>query len=190
MWLYLSLAQDWQYQCLLRLKGAKLQEFLSHVNALRASWGRKAIKECEEQGGELVDVPDFEPNEGDEPENNPDEAPEVAASLLPTVLDRVLIEWTRVRVLCNMLEIKVIFDHCSSGSGDRQRGYCNCPRHANCFRWKPCSAFNCRDDFAAYMFAWAAGGMDLADRNRHMEFYEPPEDEIQVVKASMELEEW
>ena len=112
--------------------------------------------------------------------------------LIPLQLDRNLLEWHRVSVDCAELKIiKVIFDHCSSGDGSRQKGYANCLKHENYFRWRTCRDFRDRNHFAAHMYSWATTGEDKPNRDEHMDLaYEPPQEDVYRVLSSMTLTEF
>ena len=187
----LEIRHDWkdlQYQCLLRLNGEKLGKILEGLEGATDKWMREQLKTISVD--DVCGAPEIEdwPEEGGENEPEPDL--QAFPPLVPSVLDRNLIVWQRRKVICNLEVAKVIFDHYSSG--DRQRGYvnCLCKHHQNCFRWKFADQFVDRESYCAYMYSWATGGDHLDNRDAHMTDFEPDPENIEVVKATMELQDF
>ena len=82
--------------------------------------------------------------------------------------------------------VKIIFNHPTSQS-DGQKGYANCLKHANCFRWKECSPFSNREEMAAYLYSWATSGEHLESREQHMEEWAPDPADVERVSGIMQL---
>ena len=173
--------KDCEYQCLLRLHGKSLQDFLSQKasGAADDSWCKKALAGADEKyykealtledpGEEDIEIPPFNP------------------PIMPALLDADP-EWLRCLVSHGGQSVKVIFDHRSSGP--RQRGYANCLTHNNCYRGRHCDEFESRLDYAAYMFTWATA-INI-DRLSHKSLdYEPAECRVAELRSVIEITEF
>ena len=168
-------SQDIQYQALLRLTGHKLNQFILNAAIADDEWIKAALKGPDVEPDVIVDAPPLEgPDGGHEPDPPVlDRLP----PLLPLPLDRDLMEWVRCKATWNLKQITIYFDH-FTGGGRSQRGYGNCLRHENCFRWRVCSNFNTKKEFAAYIYAWAVTGESCADREEHMFRFDPRAEDV------------
>ena len=83
--------EDLQYQCLLRLSGARLQEFLQNMGAAGDAWIRKAIKNAV-QPDEVLNAPPPEDEEDPAPlpGEDPDESEAANFLLVPTIIAIIL----------------------------------------------------------------------------------------------------
>ena len=138
---------------------------------------------------EVFDAPALEDEEVDGNADDPHSDPEPDIYQPLVILDRSYLEWKRCQVDCgNLRVVKVIFDHFSSA--DKQRGYANCLKHANCFRWRTCTDFSDRNALCSYLYAWAVCGEHMSDRNSHMNEFEPSDADIHEVSSTMTLTEF
>jgi hypothetical protein len=182
---------DVQYQCLLRLRGEKLAEFLARVEeGIDKAAARAFVRGAAGDGP--VDAPALEPDP-DSPEPLEDDGlGGVAAPPLPLLPHRLpsdALEWRRclASVPTEGLSVKVYFDHCTSSSGV-QRGWVDCDvrAHGRCFKWQQCSSHRCREDFVAFMTRWAADGRDasITSREDHMG-HNPAAESVAVMKRTL-----
>ena len=180
--------KDVYYQALLRLRGAKLQEFLAKMHeGVDMKWCRKALKA--ETLPPIVDCPAQELESDEEPDD--DDTPEDAfrqVALVPRILPSL--EWKRCRVQDDSgTVVKVYFDHCSSQNA-QQRCWSNCviEGHVNCFQWRQTGDFNDRDCMAAYMFCWATS-QGFESREIHMA-YRPSDQIVEAKRPQLRMTEW
>lgn len=187
-------ARDLVYQGLLRLSGDALVAFLERLASGGADdqWLRTQLKGTD-PAGIIIDDGDEPPPAEDEPlpllAPLQDMAP---PPLVGAILDRSYWEWRRAIVIVEgEARHKVVFDHCSSASG-KQRGYINCKvaGHNRCFLWRDCDHHDSREDFCAYLMAWALKGRDYGDRFSHMQCPPPTDARVAAVKGTMTLEDW
>jgi hypothetical protein len=183
--------KDVQYQCLLRLNGDRLQQFLRALEAGLDEARCRAL--LREQGGEaIVDVADnlFVEDLPDDPADPGADAPAIGPPLMPSLLDQQDRGWKRaaVDVQDGMGIYKVITDNCTHQSG-RQRGYCNCLVHDSCFRSKFCDEFADRERFVAYLVAWASAGDPRTSAAEHRGL-DPEEDVVAAVQAVMVVSDY
>jgi hypothetical protein len=155
---------DMYYQCLLRLQGPALRQFLSG-ELPRAGW-RLALKTCEEYVP-VCNVPEELPDAAPPPGQHADEQEPPLPPLLLALMDTPL-EHRRASVQGRAGIVKVYFDHCT-GSTMRQRCYSNCQGgHENCFQWRQADDFVTRADILNYFYCWATEHSHFVDRLDHM----------------------
>ena len=187
-------AKDLYYQCLLRLRGNALSDFLERHSSGNADdhWSRQHLKDH----GEKAMIEDAgDPVEPVLVNPDPEEAVLVHADLVPLEVPRVEailgVLWKRAKVhLEGWPEHRVQFDNCSHASG-KQRGYifCQLPGHKNCLRYCECPTFASRHDFCAYLMAWVCCGKDSSNRKDHMSD-EPSASSIEAVSAALHLQDY
>ena len=183
-----EIPHDWkdiQYQCVLRLHGVQLRQFL--MQGLDEQWCRVQLKDAERDiFAHALELENLVVGLGD---GNGAIIEQPPPALMPAILDDVEPEWTRFHAIHRGVSVKVIFDH-RTGGDMRQRGYANCvcKEHGNCFRWRPCAQFEDRRHYGAYMYAWASSHNLFRQRSGHMsESFEPLARQIQEVRSELDI---
>ena len=181
---------DVQYQCLLRLHGSALAQFLAKVASGDANcgWCRSQVKKFGDRD-HVRDAGDV----GEQPDDDVGEhadAVQRLVSLVPAILDKDSDQWRRAIVhMEGYPDHKVIFDHFSHQSG-RQRGYVLCQAgHENCSRWRFCDESPDREHFIASLVAWSINGDPASDPSEHIAS-DPPADLVALVLISQSLEDF
>ena len=163
-------------------------QFIENADHVTDQWVKTALKDkVVDEDAEVADAPPIADEPGGEHHDPLEYLP--SRSILPQTLDRDLIEWKRCKVTLGLKQIKIYFDHFTSDS-NRQRGYGNCLKHENCFRWKMCHNFGSKREYAAYIWAWAVAGERCSDRTEHMNAFEPSEEDVKHALDHVEVQDF
>ncbi len=181
--------KDIHYQCLLRLTGAPLKEFLEQLQrgGDLEVWARAALK------GRAVAVADS----GDEGEAAPLRLGHEAAPAAPPLVPAPLLlgdhDWKRALVHVGREPTrKVLFiSNLTGWSSGRQRCYMECKLagHSNCVRHWFCDEFSSREQCCAHLATWAMVGNACEDRVEHIQ-KDPEGPQVEDTKATMVLEDF
>ena len=180
------------YQCMLRLQGRALAEFLAKFASDEAGDAvcRKLLKGpdvllavCDR--GDVAEAADCD----DDPEELESQPGVLREGLMPAILGGSETDWKRTIVHVSGWDAhKVLFDHSSHASG-RQRGYIECKQrgHKHCLRYTVCDAHASRERCVAWLFAWAVDDAERRSRLEHIG-HDPDEAQVLTIMRSMRLE--
>ena len=174
--------KDGYYQCLRRLRGPPLQEFL-HQQMGNAAWCKKALKDF----GKVIQVINVPVEDETDMEDEPglQEPPLPAIGLPPPPLQDLAPEWTRCCISGAAGKVKVYFDHRTSNRAE-QRTYANClGGNANCFQWRMARDFGTRDQVARCFYCWASSHAVCTDRESHMALRPTAQDLAMIGEVSV-----
>jgi hypothetical protein len=178
---------DIHYQCMLRLHGDALLEFLRRLRdgiPDFAEWARASLRDGvgADEGYPVVE----DGGDGGASDEGGDDIVVAPPAIVPAILDAEH-SWRRAKVQIGDNTYKVYVDNYSHQTG-RRRVYIDCgqPEHHHCLRYFFCDEFGDREQCFAHVVAWARlDGFVARDDHIHSN---PSSAAVGLIREAMVLE--
>jgi hypothetical protein len=156
------------YKCLIQLDAERLQRMLTNADGQAEAWfkallaGKESDSECDGDGDGPLG-----------PRPSEDNAPIRSSLPLPVLDVAPATGWERAQVSRGgtSLVLKVYADHFShqtAGGEGRQRGWCDCPFHLACIRYRFCDEYESRELMCDSVHAWMLAGPSHPTKHEHL----------------------